>query len=208
MKCLVTAAAVALLISATSGLRPSPALADTAPPTPGPLPSASSAPPVHVDPHAPGLKLMQGATLATPKVLDIKTVVEDSNGDERRSDTPADVTFSLQSEVLFDKDSSALSPDAQSRIKAIADEINRQNAKSVQVFGFTDNLGSHEHGVELSKQRAEAVYTLLAQDLTADGGIQFDVRGYAEDFPIADNATEDGRRKNRRVQITFPKAQS
>ncbi|GAA1884139.1 OmpA family protein [Streptantibioticus ferralitis] len=208
MKRYVTAAAVALLIGATSALGPSSAHADTAPASPGPLPSGSSAPPVHVDPHAPGLKLMPGATLATPKVLDIKTVVEDSNGAERRSDTPADVTFSLQSEVLFDKDSATLSPDAQSRVKAIADEINRQNAKSVQVFGFTDNLGSHDHGVELSKQRAEAVYTLLAQDLTADGGIQFDVRGYAEDFPIADNSTEDGRRKNRRVQITFPKARS
>ncbi|WP_269853509.1 OmpA family protein [Streptomyces sp. RPT161] len=205
MKHLVTATAAALLFTAASGLGGSPARADS--PSAEPLPSASSAPSAQVDPHAPGLKLMPGATLAAAKVLDIKTVVEDSNGDERRSDTPADVTFSLQSEVLFDKDSSALGGDARSRIQAIADEINRQNARTVQVFGFTDNLGSHEHGLELSKQRAEAVYTVLAQDLTADGGIQFDVRGYAEDFPIADNSTEDGRRKNRRVEITFPKAQ-
>ncbi len=205
MKHLVTAAAVALLLTAASGLGGPSARADS--PSPEPLPSGASAPPLQVDPHAPGLKLMPGATLAAPKVLDIKTVVEDSNGDERRSDTPADVTFSLQSEVLFDKDSSALGPDARSRVQAIADEITRQNARTVQVFGFTDNLGSHDHGVELSKQRAEAVYTVLAQDLTADGGIQFDVRGYAEDFPIADNSTEDGRRKNRRVEITFPKAQ-
>ena len=202
MKHLVTATAVALLITVAG---PS-ARADS--PSPEPLPSTSSAPSVQVNPHASGLKLLPGATLAAPKVLDIKTVVEDSNGDERRSDTPADVTFSLQSEVLFDKDSSALGADARSRIQTIADEINRQNARTVQVFGFTDNLGSHEHGVELSKQRAEAVYTVLAQDLTADGGIQFDVRGYAEDFPIADNSTEDGRRKNRRVEITFPKARS
>ncbi|MDF3292083.1 OmpA family protein [Streptomyces silvisoli] len=205
MKHLVTATAAALLFTAASGLGGSPARADS--PSAEPLPSASSAPSAQVDPHAPGLKLMPGATLAAAKVLDIKTVVEDSNGDERRSDTPADVTFSLQSEVLFDKDSSALGADARSRVQAIADEITRQNARTVQVFGFTDNLGSHEHGLELSKQRAEAVYTVLAQDLTADGGIQFDVRGYAEDFPIADNSTEDGRRKNRRVEITFPKAQ-
>jgi outer membrane protein OmpA-like peptidoglycan-associated protein len=196
MKRVVTTTAAAILL--TGVLNAPPALADDPPPT------ASSSPPVTVDPHAPGLRLLPGATLAAPKVLDIQTVVEDSSGDERVSDSGADVTFSLQAEVLFAMDSSSLSPDADARIQTIADQIAQQNAKSVQVFGFTDNLGTHEHGVELSKARAEAVYAQLAQDLSGDPGIQYDVRGYAEEYPIADNSTEDGRRKNRRVEITFP----
>ncbi|MDI5963996.1 OmpA family protein [Streptomyces sp. SL13] len=180
-----------------------PARAAGAPP---PAPPTASAAPVTVDPHADGLRLKPGATLAAPKVLDVVSVVEDSDGDERRSDTTAAVTFDLQAEVLFTKDSAHLSPDASSRIEAIADEIIRQSAKLVRVSGFTDNLGSHAHGVVLSKQRAEAVYSALAKDLPDDGTIQFQVRGYAEDYPIADNSTEAGRRQNRRVEITFAKS--
>ncbi|NEA48700.1 OmpA family protein [Streptomyces sp. SID10815] len=165
---------------------------------------ASAAAPVKVDPNDPDLKLPEGATLAAPKVLDIKSVVEDQGGEERREDTNTDVTFALQAEVLFPKDSAKLSDQAKSRIDAIAQEIKKQHASQVRVFGFTDNLGSHEHGVVLSKQRANAVQDVLSQELN-DPNVTFDVRGYAEDYPIADNSTEDGRKKNRRVEVTFPR---
>ncbi|MEV7126180.1 OmpA family protein [Streptomyces sp. NPDC093260] len=165
---------------------------------------ASASAPVQVDPNDPDLKLPEGATLAAPKVLDIKSVVEDQGGEERREDTNTDVTFALQAEVLFPKDSAKLSDQAKARIDAIAQEIRKQHATQVRVFGFTDNLGSHEHGVVLSRQRANAVQDVLSQELN-DPDITFDVRGYAEDYPIADNSTEDGRKKNRRVEVTFPR---
>lgn len=172
---------------------------------PGTEPSASA--PVEVDPADPDLKLPEGATLAEPKVLDIKMVVEDQGGEERREDTNTDVTFALQAEVLFAKDSAKLSDQAKARIDAIAQEIKKQNATQVRVFGFTDNLGTHAHGVVLSKQRANAVQDVLSRDLN-DPNITFDVRGYAEQYPIADNSTEDGRKKNRRVEVTFPRTGS
>ncbi|MFE1912617.1 OmpA family protein [Streptomyces anandii] len=179
---------------------------DTTPSVPpGTEPSASA--PVKVDPNDPDLKLPEGATLAAPKVLDIKSVVEDQGGEERREDTNTDVTFALQAEVLFAKDSAKLSDAAKSRIDAIAQEIKKQKATQIRVFGFTDNLGTHEHGVVLSKQRANAVQDVLSQELN-DPNITFDVRGYAEQYPIADNSTEDGRKKNRRVEVTFPRTQS
>ncbi|WP_316740266.1 OmpA family protein [Streptomyces sp. MK7] len=180
--------------------------ADTGPSEPpGTEPSPSA--PVKVDPNDPDLKLPEGATLAAPKVLDIKSVVEDQGGEERREDTNTDVTFALQAEVLFAKDSAKLSDQARARIDGIAQEIKKQHATQVRVFGFTDNLGTHEHGVVLSKQRANAVQDVLSQELN-DPDITFDVRGYAEQYPIADNATEDGRKKNRRVEVTFPRTQS
>jgi outer membrane protein OmpA-like peptidoglycan-associated protein len=177
--------------------------------TPGVPPGTEASPsaPVTVDPTDPDLKLPEGATLAAAKVLDIKSVVEDKGGEERREDTNADVTFALQSEVLFGKNSAKLSDQAKARIDAIAQEIEKQRATQVRVFGFTDNLGTHAHGVVLSKQRANAVQDVLAGQLN-DPDITFDVRGYAEDYPIADNSTEDGRRKNRRVEVTFPRTQS
>ncbi|MGP4045074.1 OmpA family protein [Streptomyces sp. 2A115] len=165
--------------------------------------SVTTSPPPEVDANSPGLKLGDGATLAPARVLDIKSVVEDLGGEERREDTNEDVKFALQAEVLFPKDSSKLNPEARSRIQAIAEEIKAQKATNVRVFGFTDNLGSYAHGVTLSKKRAEAVHDELATGLGGD--ITFEVRGYSEDYPIADNTSEQGRRKNRRVEVTFPK---
>ncbi|MEU1405040.1 OmpA family protein [Streptomyces sp. NPDC005728] len=169
---------------------------------PGTEPTATA--PVKLDPTDPDLKLPEGATLAQPKVLDIKSVVEDQSGDERREDTNADVTFALQAEVLFSKDSAKLGEEAKARIATIADEIKKQNGTQVRVFGFTDNLGTSAHGDVLSKQRANAVQAVLDQDLN-DPNVTFDVRGYGEQYPIADNSTEAGRKKNRRVEVSFPR---
>ncbi|ANB08298.1 hypothetical protein SAM40697_4340 [Streptomyces ambofaciens] len=172
---------------------------------PGTEPSASA--PVEVDPNDPDLKIPDGATLAQAKVLDIKSVVEDQSGDERREDTNTDVTFALQAEVLFGKDSAKLGAEAKSRIAGIAEEVRNQNATRVRVFGFTDNLGSSAHGDVLSKKRANAVHDVLTQSLN-DADITYEVRGYGEQYPIADNSTEAGRKKNRRVEVSFPRTEA
>lgn len=117
-----------------------------------------------------------------------------------------DVTFALQAEVLFPKNSAKLGPAAHARLAAIAAEINKLGSGRVRVFGFTDNLGTYEHGLKLSKQRAVAVQQVLARSL--EPGTSFDIRGYSEDYPIADNGTEEGRKKNRRVEISFPRTSS
>ncbi|MEV0574014.1 OmpA family protein [Streptomyces sp. NBC_01257] len=171
-----------------------------------PYPSASAAPPVKIDANDSDLKLPEGATLAPVKVLDIKSVIEDMGGEERREDTNSDIKFSLQAEVLFGKDSATLSSAANGRINAIAAEIKKQDAKKVRVFGFTDNLGSSAHGDVLSKQRAEAVHGVLDKAL-AGTGISYEIRGYGEQYPIASNATEESRKKNRRVEVSFARAE-
>ncbi|MEU6663555.1 OmpA family protein [Streptomyces sp. NPDC046821] len=201
-RALVTATTAALLTLTLT----TPAQADDPNPTGAPPGSTTTSPLPEVDANSPGLKLADGATLAPAKVLDIKSVVEDLSGDERREDTNQDVKFALQAEVLFPKDSAKLNPGAKSRIQAIADEIKTQNASDVRVFGFTDNLGTYAHGLTLSKKRAEAVHEQLAAALgSQDQNVTFAVRGYSEDYPIADNTSEEGRRKNRRVEVSFPR---
>ncbi|AYN39675.1 OmpA family protein [Streptomyces dangxiongensis] len=200
---LALTAAVLLLTVYTHGAT---AVADDAGPSTPPGTAPSPAAPVKVDPTDPDLKLPEGATLAQAKVLDIKSVVEDQSGDERREDTNADVTFALQAEVLFGKDSSELGGEAKARVSVIVEEIRKQHATRVRVFGFTDDLGSSAHGDTLSRQRANAVQAVLDQDLN-DPAVTFDVRGYGEQYPIADNSTEAGRKKNRRVEVSFPRTQ-
>ncbi|MFF4057374.1 OmpA family protein [Streptomyces sp. NPDC001668] len=201
---------LALALTVTSlmaALTLTPAQADDGGPSVPPGTEASASAPVEVDPNDPDLKLPEGATLAEPKVLDIKQVVEDQSGDERREDTNADVKFALQAEVLFGKDSAKLNGEAKARISAIATEIKNQNATQIRVFGFTDNLGSYAHGLTLSRNRANAVQDVLDQELK-DSGITYEVRGYSEDYPIASNTTEAGRKKNRRVEVSFPRGES
>ncbi|MEU4208694.1 OmpA family protein [Streptomyces sp. NPDC026206] len=190
--CGTALAAVVLLASA-------PAHADGGPGSP-----ANTTPPVKTDASADGLRLRPGAKLAPGRVLDIKSVVETDGGDERREDTNVNVTFALQAEVLFDKDSAELSDAASARIGVIAAEVRKQHATALRIFGFTDNLGSADHGVALSKQRANAVQRQLAKDL-GSASVRYEIRGYGEQYPISDNATEDGRRKNRRVEVGFPR---
>jgi len=180
------------------------AQADDGPSVP-PGTEASAQPPVETDGNDPDLKMPEGGTLAPGKVLDIIQVVEDLGGEERREDTNADIKLALQAEVLFGKDSAKLSSEANSRIVAIADEIEKQKATKVRVFGFTDNLGSSAHGDVLSRQRAEAVNGVLSKELGPT--ITFEIRGYGEQYPIADNSTEEGRKKNRRVEISFPRGE-
>ncbi|NUS29018.1 MAG: OmpA family protein [Streptomyces sp.] len=198
------AAATVLIVTNLYGVTS--AHADETPSVP-PGTEATATAPVKVDPNDPDLKLPEGATLAEPKVLDIKQVVEDEGGEERREDTNADVKFALQAEVLFSKDSAKLSDDSKARIAAIADEIKKQNATRIRVFGFTDNLGSSAHGDVLSRRRANAVQDVLDEELN-DAGITYEVRGYGEQYPIADNSTETGRKKNRRVEVSFPRTES
>ncbi|OEJ25250.1 hypothetical protein BGM19_23945 [Streptomyces agglomeratus] len=193
---LAAALLVTGLVATSAHSEPSP----SAPPG-----STTTSPPPDVDPNSPGLKLGDGATLAPARVIDIKSVVEDLGGEERREDTNSDVKFALQAEVLFGKDSAKLNLEAASRIKAIAEEILAQKATKIRVFGFTDDLGSYEHGKVLSKKRADAVQQELNKSL--DSSVTFEIRGYSEDYPIADNDSEEGRKKNRRVEVSFPRGE-
>ncbi|MFD5622726.1 OmpA family protein [Streptomyces yangpuensis] len=194
----------ALVIAGGSVIGAGSAHADDVKPSVPPGTEPSAAAPVAIDSNAPGLKIPQGGTLAPVKVLDIAEVVEDLGGEQRRQETNETVMMALQSEVLFPEDSAVFNAQAAARIQAIGNEINQSKATRIRVFGFTDDQGSYEHGKELSKQRADAVHAELTKTVT-NPSVVFDVRGYSEDYPIADNSTEEGRKKNRRVEITFPR---
>ncbi|PVC72749.1 hypothetical protein DBP15_10100 [Streptomyces sp. CS065A] len=196
--------AVAVLVVSSVVLGTSVSYADDGPSVP-PGTEATSEAPVPIDANDPDLKMPEGGTLAPGKVLDIVQVIEDQGGEERREDSNADIKFALQAEVLFGKDSAKLGAAANARIAAIADEIKKQNTTKVRVFGFTDNLGSSAHGDVLSKKRADAVHGVLSKLLGPT--ITYEIRGYGEQYPIASNSNEEGRKKNRRVEVSFPRGE-
>ncbi|MER5890595.1 OmpA family protein [Streptomyces sp. NPDC001941] len=138
------------------------------------------------------------------RTYELVSRVENLTGTERVASSKTETTFSLQASILFTKDSARISPQAQHKINEIAQEIARANpAKPVEIRGYTDNLGSAEHGLELSESRANAVKELLERN-TALRRTHFTANGLGEVDPIADNRQESGRQRNRRVTITVP----
>jgi OOP family OmpA-OmpF porin len=69
----------------------------------------------------------------------------------------------------------------------------------VEVAGHTDSVGTDSYNQGLSERRAQAVVNyLVAKGINAS---RFKARGYGESEPVADNATDEGRAENRRVEL-------
>lgn len=82
------------------------------------------------------------------------------------------------------------------RLVAIMSESGNRN-KSVVLAGFADSTGDPQSNVRLSENRAQSA----ARELEAEGIRVKDTVGFGQELPIRDNATEEGREKNRRVEI-------
>ncbi len=101
--------------------------------------------------------------------------------------------------IEFIVDSSELTMDAKTTLDQVADAIRaRPEVKSMSVIGHTDNTGSDAYNQRLSEKRANAV----ADYLRSTGvSTRFVTSGSGEKQPVADNATEEGRARNRRVEL-------
>lgn len=108
---------------------------------------------------------------------------------------------SVPSEVLFAFDQDTLAPGAAAEIDHLAAAIRARPGARVTVEGHTDDLGDHAYNQALSERRARAVAEALAQR-----GVPRDrlvARGLAETRPVAPNDSDEGRRRNRRVEIVI-----
>ena len=80
-------------------------------------------------------------------------------------------------------------------------QLLKEKGFNLKLAGYTDNVGSKESNMKLSKERAGAVKTYLISQGVADDHIK--TEGYGESHPIAKNKTEHGRQLNRRVEFTL-----
>ena len=101
--------------------------------------------------------------------------------------------------ILFETGKATLKPESMEEIQKVADYMKKNPSARFEVQGHTDNQGSDKINDPLSQQRAEAVVKAL-EGLGCD---PFNMRavGKGSHEPVADNATEDGRAKNRRVEF-------
>ena len=107
------------------------------------------------------------------------------------------VTF--DSGILFDFNKSTLKPEAKQSLDKFAAEMTDMSDTNINVYGHTDNVGTEAANKKVSSQRANAVAKYLTQKGIAKEHIV--AEGLSYDFPVADNATAEGRAQNRRVEI-------
>ncbi|WP_460557681.1 OmpA family protein, partial [Hymenobacter daeguensis] len=110
-----------------------------------------------------------------------------------------DATGHVALYLNFDTDQATLKPDAQATIAQIISLLAQNPDLKLAVQGHTDNAGTPQHNQQLSEARARTVVaTLTAQGIAAD---RLQAAGFGQTKPLADNATEDGKAKNRRVEL-------
>jgi outer membrane protein OmpA-like peptidoglycan-associated protein len=105
--------------------------------------------------------------------------------------------------VLFESGKANLRSGAQRTVERVAEFLNEYPDRSILVEGFTDSEGSESYNRDLSKRRAQAVRDLLVRH--GVDGSRVETEGYGEQFPVANNATAEGRQQNRRVEIVVGK---
>jgi outer membrane protein OmpA-like peptidoglycan-associated protein len=105
----------------------------------------------------------------------------------------------MKNDILFDVDSAVLKPEAVEQLTKVGDVLAKYSDDRVRIEGHTDSQGTTKHNEELSVRRANAVKTVLVGRGVQEQ--QITALGMGESKPVADNATKDGRAKNRRVEL-------
>ena len=116
---------------------------------------------------------------------------------------PTYESMNLSANALFAFDSAELTAEGKTALQALGDDIRAKGATlvDVDIVGHTDSMGPEEYNQQLSLRRAAAIKEFLVQEKGVDASI-IDVSGMGESQPVADNATAEGRAKNRRVEVS------
>lgn len=110
-----------------------------------------------------------------------------------------DRRFVIRKKIRFKVNSAELDPSSTDLLNQIADVVKRNKVKKLMIVGHTDSTASENYNLKLSQDRAQSVRQFLI-----NRGISGDTllaQGYGKRQPIASNATEEGRSKNRRVEF-------
>lgn len=102
--------------------------------------------------------------------------------------------------ILFDFDKADIKSESAATIKEIATLLNNNPDLKLFIVGHTDNKGSLDYNTNLSQKRAEAVVAILVSEHSIESS-RITPKGLAFLAPVASNSTEEGRAKNRRVEL-------
>lgn len=132
-----------------------------------------------------------------PKTTAVKMVREDLSFMRDKLNTQGSVDLYG---IYFDTDKAVLKPESNVTLSEIAKLLAAEPSLSLSVVGHTDNVGTPAHNQKLSEARAKAVVKALTQQHKIDTK-RLTASGKGATQPLAGNETEEGRAKNRRVEL-------
>lgn len=150
----------------------------------------------HVGMAGKGVELTGGGQSITGTVKDLDGALKDLGAKV----TDKEIQISLASDVLFDFDKADIRPDAAAALKNVGVIIAANPGGAVRIEGHTDSAGTDDYNLKLSERRAESVKAWLVGNEGIDRA-RLVTRGWGEAKPVAPNTTDEGRQKNRRVEI-------
>lgn len=206
-------AAPAKPVEAPKPVAAAPAPAPVAPPpaaAPAPAPVAAPAAPAKpvslLGSLKPGEGGLMSLALPTGKTISMAAKGVEAQLIEFLEDTSRPIdkgTWFDFDRLNFKTASSELTPESRSQVEAVAEIMKAFPTSEVKIGGYTDNVGNPENNLKLSDTRAKSVATeLVALGIAAT---RLDAEGYGEQHAIADNATPEGRAKNRRTALSVRK---
>lgn len=104
--------------------------------------------------------------------------------------------------VLFDFNKSTLRPESDSVLQNVLTLLQKDSALTLEIQGHTDNVGDDAYNQTLSDARARSVMAWLTSHGVA--AARLSAKGFGKTKPVATNDTDEGRAKNRRVEIARP----
>jgi outer membrane protein OmpA-like peptidoglycan-associated protein len=146
--------------------------------------------------------VQKGRTLAhvaviAPDVMEKKMVFV--NADEMKKSLQDEGRVALYG-IFFDTDKDVVKPESKATLEEVAKLLAANPSLRLRVVGHTDNQGKADYNLDLSRRRAASVVRELTGKLGVDAA-RLDSFGCGLYAPVASNETEDGRAKNRRVEL-------
>lgn len=133
------------------------------------------------------------------QIKELKEATAGSGVDVTETDNGQAIMVNLPDGVTFDVGSYTLKPEFRATLDDVAASMVKYPNSLIDVYGHTDSTGSDAFNQTLSENRARTVAGYLSSRGVAAARIRS--QGYGETMPVADNTTDEGRRKNRRVEI-------
>lgn len=107
--------------------------------------------------------------------------------------------MSFAADAFFDFDKANLKPEGKAKLDELAEKVKEINLEVIVAVGHTDSRGKSDYNQKLSVKRADAVKSYLVSKGIDSARVYTEGKGAAQ--PVADNKTDAGRAKNRRVEI-------
>ena len=113
------------------------------------------------------------------------------------------LTLIMPTDVVFDFNKADLRDKFKPMLNTVAEALNVYTSVSVKIDGHTDNVGEYDYNLNLSKKRAESAKAYLVSKGVDKGRIK--TEGFSFSKPASSNATQEGRDKNRRIEVILKK---